>query len=163
MDIVVRVGECALDGEDSGVSSLSPRSVIAASVATLGLDVRNREILIDQSLVELGQLVVGEICDNADFLPGTPLDPSGHVELAHSDNIDTAGFVVLCDGLGTQETSLLNTFVSFDRDNTDRKCGRTSAEYQWNSTVRLGLKSDSNKALYASRMVTVPLPSSSAP
>ena len=40
---------------------------------------------------------------------------------------------------------------------------RTSAEYQWNSTVRLGRKSDSNKALYASKMVTVPLPSSSAP
>lgn len=40
---------------------------------------------------------------------------------------------------------------------------RTSAEYQWNSTVRLGRKSASNNALYASKMVTVPLPSSSAP
>ena len=29
--------------------------------------------------------------------------------------------------------------------------------------MRLGLNPDSNKALYASRMVTVPLPSSSAP
>jgi len=40
---------------------------------------------------------------------------------------------------------------------------RTSAEYQWNSTVRLGRKSDSSNALYASKIVTVPLPSSSAP
>lgn len=99
MDVMVRVGKRALDGEDGGVPSLLPRSVVAASVAALGLNVRNGEILLDQSLVELGQLVVGEVCDDADFLPGSPLDPSGHVELAHGDNLDTLGFVVVGDCL----------------------------------------------------------------
>ena len=86
--------------------------MIAASVTALGLDVRDGKILLDQSLVELGQLVVGEIGDDADFLPGPPLDPGGHVELAHGNDVDTAGPVVLGDGLGAQETGLLRTPVS---------------------------------------------------
>ena len=108
VDVLVRVGKRTLDGKDGGVSGLLPGGVIAASVTALGLDVRNREVLLDQSLVELRQLVVGEIGDDADFLPGSPLDPGGHVELAHSDDLDTAGPVVLGDGLGAQKTSLLN-------------------------------------------------------
>ena len=54
VDMVIRVGERALDGEDDEVSNLLPRSVVTASVTTLVLDVRNREVLFDQSLVELG-------------------------------------------------------------------------------------------------------------
>ena len=81
--------------------------MIAASITALGLDIRNREILFDQSLIKLGQLVIGEIGDDADFLPRSPLDPGGHVELAHGDDLDTTVPVVLGDGLRAQETSLL--------------------------------------------------------
>ena len=102
MDVGVGVGERALDGEDSGVSSLLPRSMITASVAALGLDIGNRKVLFDQSLVELGQLIVSEVCDDADFLSSTPLDPGGHVKLAHGNDVDTTGFVVPGDGLGAQ-------------------------------------------------------------
>ena len=119
VDMVVRIGECALDGEDSGVSGLLPGSMIAASVATLGLYVRYGEVLFDQLLVELGQLAVGKVGDNANFLPTSPLDPSGHVELAHSDDLDTTGLVVLGDSLGTQKACLLNTSVSSTHDNKD--------------------------------------------
>ena len=83
--------------------------MIAASVTALSLDVRNREVLFDQSLVELCQLVIGKVGDDADFLSGSPLDPGGHVELAHSDDFDTASLVVLSNGLGTQEAGLLKT------------------------------------------------------
>ena len=76
--------------------------MITASVAALGLDVGNRKILLDQSLVELGQLSVGEVCDDADFHSGAPLDPGSHVELAHGNDVDTTGFVVPGDGLGAQ-------------------------------------------------------------
>ena len=142
---MVRVGERALDGKSSRVSSLLPRSVIAAGVTTLGLHVGNRKVLLDQSLVELRQLGVGEVRDDPDFLPSPLLDPGGHVELAHGNDFDTPGFVVVGDGLGTQKTALLNEPLSSTPD--EESCRRTSAEYQWNSTVRLGLKSDSNRAL----------------
>jgi len=120
--MVVRVYERALDGvEDSGVSSLLPRGVIAASVTALGLDVRDGEVLFDQSLVELRQLAIGVVCDNPDFFSSTLLDLGGHVELAHRDDldtIDTTGLVVIGDGLGTQEASLLKAFASTARSNT---------------------------------------------
>jgi len=115
----VRVGERALDGEDSGVSILLPRGVIAASVTAPGLDVRDGEVLFNQSLVELRQLAIGVVCDHPDFLSGTLLDPGGHVELAHRDHLDTTGFVVVGNSLGTQETTLLNAFVSTARGNID--------------------------------------------
>ena len=114
---MVRVSERALDGEDSGVSSLLPRSVIAASVTTSGLDVRNRKVLFDQVLVDLGQLAISVVGDNADFLSSPLLDPGGHVKLAHGDDLDTAGLVITGDGLRTQKTSLLNISVSSTRDN----------------------------------------------
>jgi len=57
--------ELANEFSDSGVSSPSPGSVTA-----LGLDVVNRKILLGQSLVGLGQLVVSEMGDDADFLLG---------------------------------------------------------------------------------------------
>ena len=124
MDIVVRVGERALDGEDSGVSMLLPRGVIAASITALGLDVRDGEVLFNQSLVELRQLVIGVVCDHPDFLSGTLLDPGGHVELAHRDHLDTTSLVVIGDGLGAQETTLLNEFMSTVRGNIDDGGGR---------------------------------------
>ena len=93
--------------------------MITASIAALGLDVRNREVLLDQPLVELRQLLVGKVSDNADFLSSTPLNPGGHVELAHSNDLDTAGLVVLGDCLGTQETTFLNTPMSSTHDNKD--------------------------------------------
>jgi hypothetical protein len=158
---VVRVRECALDGEDGRVSSLLPRSVVTAGVTALGLHVRNRKVFLNQSLVELCQLGVGEVRDDPNFLPSSFLHPGSHVELTHGDNLDAAGLVVVGNGLGTQKSGFLNISLSFAGD--EESWGRTSAEYQWNSTVRLGLKSDSNRALYASRMVTLPLPSSSAP
>jgi len=117
--MLVRVGERALDGEDSGVSNPLPRGVIAASVTAPGLDVRDGEVLFNQSLVELRQLAIGVVCDHPDFLSSTLLDPGGHVELAHRDHLDTTGLVVVGDGLGAQETSLLNTFVSTARSNID--------------------------------------------
>ena len=40
---------------------------------------------------------------------------------------------------------------------------RTSADYQWKSTVQLGRKWDSENASYPYKMTMVPLPSSSAP
>ena len=119
VDIVVRVGERALDGKDGGVSSLPPRSVVTAGVTTSGLDVRNGEVFFNQFLVELGQLVVGVVRDDADFLSSSPLDPGGHIELAHGNDIDTTVPVVPGDSLGAQETSLLNTFVSSACDNED--------------------------------------------
>ena len=115
--MVVRVDERALNGEDSRVSSLLPRSVITASITTLGLNVGNGEVLFDQSHVELGQLAVGEVGDDAYFLPGPPLDPRGHIELAHSDDLDTAGFVVIGDSLRTQKANFLNTPVSTTHKN----------------------------------------------
>lgn len=120
--------------------------MVAAGVTALSLHIRNREILLDQSLVELGKLRVCEVCDDADFLLGSPLDPSGHIELAHGDNFDTTGLVVSGNGLGAQEATLLNVVFS-SACNCNKGGEHTSAEYQWNSTVRLGLKSDSNKAL----------------
>ena len=146
MNITIRVGERALDGKDGGISSLLPRGVITASVTTLGLHVRNGEVLVDQSLIEVGQLRVSIVRDDADFLSSSLLDPSGHVELAHGDDVDTTGFVILGDGLRTQETSFLNMPIG-SAHTENRNGGRTSAEYQWNSTVRLGLKPDSSKAL----------------
>ena len=80
------------------ISSLLP-GVIAANVTALGLDVRSRETLTEQSLVELRQPVAGKIDDGADFFPDSPLDPGGRVELAHSDNLDTVSLAVLGDGL----------------------------------------------------------------
>jgi len=133
---MVRVVECALDGEDSGVSSLPPRSVVAAGVTAFGLDPRYREILLNQSLVELGQLAVGEVRDDADFLPGSLLDPSGHVELAHCDDIDAASLVVIGDGLRTQEASLLNATMSSTHDNGNE--GWDEPQQNTNGTRRCG-------------------------
>ena len=114
VDMGVRVRERALDGEDSGVSNLLPRSVITASVTTPGLNVMNGEVLFNRSLVELRQLAIGVVCDHPDFLSSTLLDPGGHFKLAHRDHLDTPGLVVIGDGLGTQKTSLslVNVFVS---------------------------------------------------
>jgi len=133
-DVVVRSKDSSLDVKVSGLL----RSVIAASVTALGLDVRNGEVLLSQPLVGLRQLVGND----PDFLSSTLLDPGGHVELTHCDNPDTVDLVVISDGLGTQETSLLDMFVSFAHDNKD-----DGGDPQWNPTVRLGLKSDFNKAL----------------
>ena len=55
----------------------------------------------------LRQLVVGEVSDDANFLQNPPFDPGGRVELAHSDDLDTASLVVLGDGSGAKETSPL--------------------------------------------------------
>ena len=54
VDVMVRVSKCALNGKDGRVTSFLPRSVIAAGVTALGLHIGNREILLDQSFVELG-------------------------------------------------------------------------------------------------------------
>jgi len=62
VDLVVRVHERALGGEDRGVSNLFPRSVITTSVTVLGLGVRSGQVLLDQSLVELCQLAIGVVC-----------------------------------------------------------------------------------------------------
>ena len=58
--------ELANEFSDSGVSSPPPGSVTAP-----GFDVIDRRILLGQSLVGLGQLVVGEMGDDADFLLGS--------------------------------------------------------------------------------------------
>ena len=120
--------------------------MIAASVTAQGFCVRDGEVLVDQRLVELGQPVVGVVSDDANFFPRSFLDPSGHVELAHGNDFDTVGFVVVRNGLGTKEAGFLNVSLSPTCNGGDEG-GFTSAEYQWNSTVRLGLKSDSKSAL----------------
>ena len=117
--MVIRVLECALDGEDSRVSGLLPRCMITASVATLGLDERDGEVLFDQVLVELGQLAVGVVRDDANFFSSSSFDPGSHIELAHGDNVDATGLVVRGDCLGTQQSGLLNMSVSSARDGRD--------------------------------------------
>ena len=118
-NMIVRVCERALNGKDSRISSLLPRSVIIAGVTALGLHVRNREIPVDQLLVDLGKLWVCEVRDNANFLASSLLDPSGHVELAHGDDFDIVGSVVFGNGLGAQETSLLDTVLMSARNNDE--------------------------------------------
>ena len=69
VDMGVRVRERALDGEDSGVSNLLPRSVITASVTTPGLNVVNGEVLFNRSLGELRQLAIGVVCATSSRVP----------------------------------------------------------------------------------------------
>lgn len=64
-----------------------------------------------QSLVELCRLAIGAVRDGPDLLSSTLLDLGSHVKLAHRDDLDTPGFVVIGDDLGTQVISLLNMLV----------------------------------------------------
>lgn len=51
-------------------------------------------------------------------------------------------------------------FVPSRNRNQKHDAAITSAEYQWNSTVLVGVKLAAIKARYASRIVTLPEPSS---
>jgi len=70
------------------------------------------------------QLNIGIVGDDTEFLSNTLLDPSGRVELVPGDDFDIGtGLVAIGSGLGTQETDLLNMFVSSVCDNKDGVAG----------------------------------------
>ena len=89
-----------------------------------------------QVLVELRQLAVGVVGDDANFLSSSSFDPGSHVELAHGDHVDATGLVVRGDCLGTQQTGLLNMSVSFVRDGRDDS--RNGPQQSTNGTQQCG-------------------------